>query len=447
MPGKKRYPVIILFVFLFLLLQVRVVVAQQQPFLSKRVSFSFSDMPLSSVLHVIGNRTGVKFSYNPELVQSGRRINRKFTNTPLSEVLKQLLNDPTISFREIGNQIVLYRGDPSLIPLEPNQSLIVGKPQILASQKKMPDTIFIYRLDTLIINRTDTVFHSVSIIHLDTIRMTDTVFVEKSKPTQKPGKDLRNNFNKNSVKHRKFLENNGFYSGLYFEILPGSASYTSGAPESQDYLSLLQQSNAATMTKYSAGVVAGYDYLLVGIRTGVGFTSLGEKFDYSFNLETGGFFKTDTVERYYTLTGIDTSWFYITDSSWIPKDNKKYTYQNPNSYKYIDVPLALKFRFWQNESIEIYAMAGFNAAFLVSVDAMHITAGDSHLVVKAERSEMNNVLFSWHAGMGSAIKLTPRSGILAEVCYRKQTNSQFKNSEIKKQYGLMGLKIGAYVKF
>jgi hypothetical protein len=389
----------------------------------------------------------VKFSYNPEIIQPGRRISMRFNNLPLREVLKQLLNDPTISYREIGNQIVLYRGDPSQFPLEPNQQLIEGKPQVVMPAKKIPDTVYVYQLDTLIINRTDTIFRMVTLTRYDTIRIMDTVYVEKSRPTQKPGKNQNIGFDENSVKHKKFLENNGFYTGLYFEMLPGSPAYTNTSPEYDEYMVLMKQANSGKSAKFSAGAILGYDYYRVGIRTGIGYTTLGEKFAYSYNVETGGFYRTDTVEQYYTLTGIDTSWFYITDSTWIPKDMKNYTYQNPNSYRYIDVPLSLKIRFWQNQSFEIYALGGIKASFLVSVDALLINADDTNDVFWATKNDLNPILLSWHAGIGTAIKFNSRSGIIAEGTYTKQTTNQYKDLPLEKKYGLIGLKIAAYIKF
>ncbi len=447
MPGKTRYPVFIISFILIILLWEKPVYAQL-PVLDKKVSFSFTNITLASALQAIQNKAGVKFSYNPELIQSGRRITMRFNNLPLREVLNQLLNDPTISIREIGNQIVLYRGDPSQIPLEPNQQLIQGKPQVVIPQtKKIPDTVYVYQLDTLIINRTDTILRMVTLTRYDTVRISDTVYIEKSKPTQKAGKEINPNFEKNSLKHRKYLENNGFYSGIYFEMLAGSANYKNTSSGNDAYLQLIKDADAGPLFKFSAGISAGYDYHAIGIRSGIGYTRLGEQFKYAFQLETGGFFETDTVEKFYTLSGIDTTWFYITDSTWIPKDSKQYSYHNPNSFTYIDVPLMLKLRFWQSEKAEIYALGGVNASFLVSVDALHINPNDKNDVVQTDKDDLNTFLLSWQAGLGTALKLSSRSGILAEASYRSQTTSQYKDLPIDKRYGLFGVKVAAYIKF
>ena len=179
MPGKVHYPVPFIVFIAFILFQGNVVFAQQTTFLNKKTSFTFTDIPLPDVLRAIGTKTGVKFSYNPELVLAERHISAKFSNLPLREVLKQLFPDPSISFREIGNQIVIYRSSAPVVQLEPNQTLITGKPKVI-SPRKNPDTVFVYQLDTLLIQKTDTVFHNVPVTYFDTVRIVDTVFVENA---------------------------------------------------------------------------------------------------------------------------------------------------------------------------------------------------------------------------------------------------------------------------
>jgi hypothetical protein len=448
MPGKTKYPVFLISIIFFFLLQAHVAIAQSQPYLDKKVSFTFSDMSLANVLRAIGNKTGIKFSYNPDILQPGKRINMRFNNTPLRDVLKQLLNDPSISYREIGNQIVLYRGDPSQFPLEPNQQLIQGKPVIVIPAKKIPDTIYVYQLDTLIINRTDTIFRSISITRYDTIRIMDTVFIEKNKTPQNAGKNIKDNFNTNSITHRKFMEDNGFYTGLYFDFLPGDVRYKSSSTASDEYTSLMQNSVSGQSFNFSTGILAGYDYHFIGIRSGLGYTRLGEKFAYSFSVESGGFFKTDTVEQYYTLSGADTSWFYITDSTWIPKDSKNYSYSQVNSFNYIDVPVSVKLRFLRMKTYEIYALGGVNANFLISVDALHINPDNENEVISISENDLKKVLISWHTGIGASFKINPRAGLIAEACYRSQTGSQYKDDfPVDKRYGNFSIKVAGYIKF
>ncbi|MEI8048563.1 MAG: STN domain-containing protein [Bacteroidota bacterium] len=443
MSGKNTFPVFLLFILI--LFQGRIVSAQQPSLLDKKISLTFTSTPLAAVLRTISGKTGVKFSYNPELIQPGRIISLGFTNLPLRDVLKQLLNDPTISFHEMGNQIVLYRGDsPQKVP-DPNQVLIPGKPKIIPATRKNPDTVYVFQVDTLLISQTDTILRNIIVTQYDTVRIADTVFIDKT-AGKETGKIQEPQIDDTLNGNNKYKKNKGFYTGLYFEILPGSTTIKSTSVDAGDYLSAMEQACNGNVTNNSYGLVAGYDFWKMGIRTGIGSTRLGEKFAYSYTLETGGFFETDTIEKYYTLTGIDTSWTYITDSAWIPKDSKKYAYQYTNSYTYIDVPFSVKLQFWQNKSTSIYALGGVNVSFLVSVNALHIDPND-YVVIQTQKEDLNPVLFSWHAGVGSAIKISKHMVMAAEVVYRRQTNGQYKDLPVDKRYDLIGVKIASYFKF
>ncbi|MFZ4547858.1 MAG: hypothetical protein ACOYN4_10510 [Bacteroidales bacterium] len=444
MSGKVRYPVRFILFIAFILFQGIGAFAQQKTFLNKKISFTFTDIPLPDVLRAIGSKTGVKFSYNPELVNTGRHISAKFSNLSLQDVLKQLFPDPTISIREIGNQIVIYRGNISPTQLEPNQTLVQGKPKII-SPKKNPDTVFVYQLDTLIIKQTDTIFHQVPIAYFDTIRIVDTVFVLNLGKTQDSidniGLTIDSDTNQKSRKSY-------FYSGLYFEMLPGQTSFSSNSQLDDDYTALMEGAGSGKLVNYSAGVIAGYDFPKLGFRTGVGLTRLGEKFDYSYFLESGGYYQVTIGDTFYTNEGgVMVPHYVIADSTWIPKDAKNYTHQSINTYRYLDLPFSVKYSFWKGKIIDIYAKAGINLSFLVSVSASHINPMGSNNVVETKKSDLNPYLFSWNVGVGASLPITEHAGIFAETTYYKQTTEQYKDLPVVKRYELFGIKIAGYFKF
>lgn len=443
MPGKAKHLFIFVLLLPFFLLEAQEVFAQKT-LLAKKITFSVSNMPVVNVLNKIAVNTGVKFSYNPELIPSARRITKRFINQPLNEIIKEILDDPSISVREIGNQIVLFRGNAPPLPADLSQNLIIGKTVVLPPGKKNPDTLFAIRTDTLIINKTDTIFRSVSIMHFDTLRTMDTVYIENGKTklnwVPSPLDEKADSLKRNSVFGSSHL-----YSGLYFEFLPGSIKY-SNSNGLAAYEALMDRANSPGTFNFSTGIMAGYEFRKIGIRSGIGYMQLGENFAYSFANETGGFYKTDTVEKYYTLTGIDTNWFYVTDSAWIPKEVKHFEYKNQNRYRYFEVPFSVKLILWQNKTAQIYALGGINAGFLIGVSALNIENNDEFTTVNTSKRYLSRTLFSYHAGIGTTLKLSSRSGLLAEATYRKQLNDQYKDFPVEKKYGLWGFKFGVLFK-
>jgi len=93
-------------------------------------------------------------------------------------------------------------------------------------------------------------------------------------------------------------------------------------------------------------------------------------------------------------------------------------------------------------------LGGVNANFLVSVDAMHINPDDNLAVIDISENDLRKVLVSWHSGIGASFKINPRSGLIAEACYRSQTGSQYKDDfPVDKRYGNFSIKVAGYLKF
>jgi hypothetical protein len=443
MPGKPRIPVLIFFLFAFTLLSGLRAFAQQ-PLLEKRVSFTFSSTPVASVLHAIGNKAGVKFSYNPDLIQPGRRITMRFSNEPLREVLTRLFNDPTLSFREIGNQIVIYRGDPTQLPPEFNQNIIPGKPLPLPPKRKPADTVYYRQVDTLLITLVDTIFRTVSITHFDTIRTRDTVFVQQ---LPAPGTFTGITPPAGSIQNASgILKSAAFYAGIFGGVLPANPVY-SDAPDGDPAFTEACRQATSGSTAYSAGLLAGFDVNRFGIRTGLGFTRLSEMFGYAYTKESGNYFRKDTLETYYTVSGADTSWIFITDSTWIPGSSHAYGYSRKNSYQYLDIPLSAKITLWQNPTLRIYAIGGINASFLLSADAIHIDPQSSTGISVTSSADLSPFLLSWNAGFGFSARFAERFSFFTEAGYRSQTRNVYRTIPVDKRYHSPDLKFGLCLNF
>jgi hypothetical protein len=119
----------------------------------------------------------------------------------------------------------------------------------------------------------------------------------------------------------------------------------------------------------------------------------------------GGFYKTDTVESYYTVSGIDTSWYYVTDSSWVNIDYKNFTYKNPNSYRYLELPLLVKFRIIQGKGIDFYALGGIVAGIAIGRNALLISPEESKAVEWVSSDGISPLILSWKAVALHAIRL------------------------------------------
>jgi len=430
---------------LILLLCMAGTATSQPLLLNRKVSVVFKDLTIPSAIQKLNKETGIRFSYDPDLVSQRKRISFSCVNQPLSEVLARLFDNPSIQFREIGNQLVIYEDKSN--PAKPQKL----PPEIIPVPEKTnkttlpkPDTVYVHRTDTLHLLKTDTLTITLTdtIIRHDTVIRIDTVYLNK---TQKAGRKHPPSFEDQSIRMQKFREKNGWFATLSYEHLLGSPSYSASAADGQSLLLLQKTASKASPLNYSTGIRVGYDYYRFGLASGIHYTRLGETFEYSFDKQTGGFYKTDTVESYYTINGQDTSWYYITDSTYIPVDYQRYTYKNPNAYRYIEFPLSLRIRLIQADAWELYLDGGLIASLAVGQKALIIQPGDEP-VTWVKRDDLNTLLFSWKAGLGAVFLPFDRMGVFVEASYRQLISPFFKDYPLEKKFDLFNMKTGIFVR-
>ncbi|WP_345952345.1 TonB-dependent receptor [Mucilaginibacter sp. PAMB04168] len=78
-----------------------------QPILDKRVSINRTGLELKKILTELEQKYKVNFVYSPALINVDDKIDLKFRDTPLSEVLKQLLDKKELYFEVSGDVIVI----------------------------------------------------------------------------------------------------------------------------------------------------------------------------------------------------------------------------------------------------------------------------------------------------------------------------------------------------
>ncbi len=442
----SRYRVSLTLLILFFL-KAGLSVAQPSH-LNRKVDISVRNEPASVVLQRLSKQTGAYFSYDPALL-SDRKITLNVSGIPLQDALQRIFDNPSVGFREIGNQLVVYRERKKEAEPETTERKEIKEPSAstLKSNNKLlpPDTVYVPRTDTIYKFRTDTLtlVQTDTVVRRDTIHHTDTIYLTRAR---KAGKTELPDFSKNSVSSQRFREDNGWFAAIAYEQLIGKPLLTAQGQGSATLLESMKKANGKSPVNFSVGAVAGYDYYRLGIQTGISFTRLGETFEYSFTQQVGGFYKTDTVESYYTVSGIDTSWYYVTDSSWVNIDYKNFTYKNPNSYRYLELPLLVKFRIIQGKGIDFYALGGIVAGIAIGRNALLISPEESKAVEWVSSDGISPLILSWKAGAGIAISTGSKSGVFLEGTYRQQFNSQLKNYPLDKKFNLLNIKTGIFVR-
>ncbi|ABG60797.1 conserved hypothetical protein [Cytophaga hutchinsonii ATCC 33406] len=102
---KMRQKIHLTLLFLFISMQ-----ASLAQVLDKKVTMQFQNISLEQALKKIKSSYGVNFSYSPDQVDLSKHVSFQVRNESLGQVLNQLFRSTPITYRAVGNQIVLKSG-------------------------------------------------------------------------------------------------------------------------------------------------------------------------------------------------------------------------------------------------------------------------------------------------------------------------------------------------
>jgi len=429
---------ILLFLFLFPVLSLYA----QTSVLNRSITITAINQPVYEVLGRIGRQSGIKFSYNPDDISARRIITIRADKEPLNKVLQQIIDNPALAFREMGNQVIIYK--PSSVSatqaeLQPNAGSKSDAPKPVTSQvvkPSKPDTtrqVSKQHHDTVFLAKTDTVIKLDTLILHDTIHRFDTVFIEKQVPVKKElnGKT-------------KSRERSPYSIELSYTQYFGKAALA--AVNGQDeLLNMAKISESASLQNLTTGILLNYDLKNTGFSSGLLYSRFGEFFDHEYLQQIGGYYRHDTVETYYTVSGPDTSWYYITDSTWLNLDYKKYTYLNTNTLRYFEIPFSVKYFPVRNNKWSWYVRGGIVAGVCLGSKTMVIDPETSQ-AVWVDNDIIRPLVFSWTTGTGVVIKIDQNLEFTAEATYRWQLTQLYSGYPIEKKYKLPGIKAGLCIR-
>jgi len=388
----------------------------------EKTTISFQNEKLSEILIQLSKSSKLNFSYDANDPVFDTRISYIFEGESLQEVLNVILTNTGLSHKQIGNQIVLFPTNESTI----DDKNLAGQKETFSdsvdknmdAEPAAPILEMGYKLDTVFLK--DTIFR------VDTIMIIDTVFIEQEKP-EKP-----------APTKIKEIPVDYFQEGM--ERDKGWAGDIFIAPILSDF-SLVENDVSFSLRSFSLGI----DVLKLVNRwnfsMGLRFTQYNQKFNQQYTVSTGGNYQTDTIDIYYTIVGIDTSWYYVTDSSWIPLDSKEYNYEKANTIGYLELNASVAYDFYKSPNLRIYGKIGGQLGWLIYKNGIAIP--DSEHKDGIEFSDLQfNAAYALSFGAGLKTKVTDKMDFITELYYSRYFNQLVKEFEYNNKLNAIGLKIG-----
>ncbi len=96
-------------VCLFLLLFFSACLNGQENIFNQQISINDTIITIQQAFQIISRQTSLNFSYNPDIIDISKKIRISSFQEPLGQVLNNILEDPTLKYRIIGKQIIIYR--------------------------------------------------------------------------------------------------------------------------------------------------------------------------------------------------------------------------------------------------------------------------------------------------------------------------------------------------
>jgi hypothetical protein len=172
------------------------------------------------------------------------------------------------------------------------------------------------------------------------------------------------------------------------------------------------------------------------------FTHFSTPFDYSFQDIQGGFFRVDTVESYYILLHSDTTWYYFTDSVWIPSDKKEFFFSQINRLGYLEVPLHFGFNLYSGSDLKVYIKAGAMFGLLINKKGSTISDQIGYPGIDYNELDFNPLVVSYAVSPGIRYRINDWFDVNAELSFRQNLGSIIKNHPVGRTINGAGLRLG-----
>ena len=399
--------------------------------------FEVKNKPLYEVLDKLSDLASMNFTYNSNEAAFAQKITYKASKKTVEVILNDILNLSGQRCKKIGKQWVIYADE---VPKEtPPETVELSAPQIT---KPFDDTIrhtpvlSALRPDTLVLR--DTLILKETLILKDTIIVRDTVTVIKEvRHNRKPG---FRNFPRDFFQFDPNRTGGPFLSFSYGQYYGGAQNTSNG--DFETLLELNKQSESMSLRNFSVSGELGYSYQKWAVSLGVGLKGFSNRFKYNQLITTGGYYRNDTVSWYYNISEMDTTWFAVTDSTYLPFEKEEVNYNQLNRLGFLDFQLGVAYTWLAYENTRLYIKGGVGYGLMIYHDGILIQSEKDYPGLEYSAAKLNKHHMSYQLGTGVNYMAGNRFDIFAEISYQGYIKSIIADYPIDKKLYSVGLKAG-----
>lgn len=418
--------------FVFFLISFRLF---SQDLSSAVISFGAENEQLSSVLNRLSAKGHVNITYNASDSALQIPVSYPQTRDSVKTILANLLRPAHFTYEQVGNHVVILKSTQTGIdPFTPKTKPISNQ---TAPINTIPDTII--QIVHVPVVQIDTIFLRDTVVKIETQLVYDTVFMEP---------DVSN---KTKARKTVSLSRNVFQSEAErqnaWSLIVSASQITAGFQILSDLggnaeLKKATQTESISMKNFGFGVAAQLNVQNIGFRAGFGISSFSHPFSYEQLISTGGFYSIDTVDVFYTVVGADTTWTYVSDSSYVPLDQREIVFDRQNRIVFLELQLGIQYTFIRSNYFSFYVDAEMHLAKPLLVKGSSIENAAGYPAVEMNLASYNNWMAAYQAGIGLKYELSNWVDMYAEVFYKRFTAQDVANYPVQRRLHGCGFRIG-----
>lgn len=416
----KLHKKIIFVFFIFFLIVNQEAVAQSE----NKINFSVKNVSLVQALEKLYSENKVNIAFSNSDINPNTKVTCSAENKTIEEILQNILPADEYIFQKIGNQYVILRKNT--------------KSQEKKTEKDSNPIITTDTVEKIVI-KTDTIIRIDTLTKVDTLVIHDTVTIFKEAPAalkRNKIKNLRSDiFYLDQRREKGFALQASYSQHLTFYNYKNESQYTDLVDTYED---------AIKPSLRSCQISVGGIYFLKRFSSSLDITisSLRHKFNYSQSFVEGGFYRIDTLDTYYTIGSNDTIWQFVTDSVYVPREEKDWSYRDINSFLYLGLQLNVAFDVIHQENVKIYAKAGLGLNYLIYYSGTVIQPNESKNTILLKDSDLQKINLSYNFGVGGRFSIAQNFDLITEINYFKYTRPVVKDFLLDINFQGVGLKLG-----
>jgi hypothetical protein len=413
----KRIPILVRFLVFTVFISCFVMslsISAQSIDNNKSMNFSVNNERLAMALEKLADEAGFNFAYNSADTIFNKVITYSAIRKTPIVIISELLEEYDLKYKVIDNQVIIFRDESIDDNFDDTTDSLVGN-------NKENDSIGVNEIDddlsggNIPINVTYQKRNNNVILVSDTIIIRDTVFkhetdtitvfdIVKMEVQDLSSGDSLINEPPFDYFRRDSLNKNGWSCELF--VSPIIADF-----------SMVKADKEFDVRNFSFGIELSKIFHNFSVTGSVKLTHFAEKFNHSYVVKEGGYFVVDTVDVYFTINLNDTTYYYVTDSSWKPLNKKEYNYNINNRVGLLDFGVSLSYDFFNSPNYKVYVMAGAQMDILIYKHGLAIYDPSDPSGTDFADLRFRTQSLSAIAGVGMKFKMNKSMALNSQVYY------------------------------